>query len=339
MATQIFIGGTGRSGTSILYDLLRSHKEIHAFKLEMRFIIDHNGLINLLDALTKNYSIDQSREALYYFEELMSKHLTNPYAPPYIGFEFDKIFSEEFYWKRLKLFLDELTLGSFYGADYSVSGNLLESKLSFLIRQIERLYNFYYRKVLNQNNKLLWPHRDLKIVKFFDDRKQLCLMAENFVNDLFMNAAHKENKSIWCEKTPLNVLHLDFLYEVFPNNHFIHIKRDPRGVLQSMQNQFWAPKKTEDLCLFMKQIYAKWFSVKEKIDFNKYNYLEIKLEDLAGNRYTVNEIQEFLDIDTSFINPPKLTLEKAEYWKKSMSKADVDIVNRMLHDEIEQMDY
>jgi len=138
MARQIFIGGTGRSGTTILYRLLKSHKDIFAFDNEMRFIIDYNGLINLVDALSTNYSIVQSREALYYFEELMKKHFVNKYSAPYIGFEFDKMFGEDYYWERLEQFIDELTIGSFYGSDYPVFSNCLENKFAFLIRKIER---------------------------------------------------------------------------------------------------------------------------------------------------------------------------------------------------------
>ena len=205
----------------------------------MRFIIDYNGLINLLDALTINYSVVQSREALYYFEELMEKHFTSKYTAPYVGIEFQKLFGEEYYYQRLDEFLNELTIGSFYGSDYQVFGNCIETKLGFFIRKIERFYRAYYRKVLKQKRTAnLWPKREYLSVKFYKEREELCKLIESFVDDLFMHKTKKENKSMWCEKTPSNVLHIDSLYEMFPDSHFIHIKRDPRGVIQSMQNQF-----------------------------------------------------------------------------------------------------
>lgn len=341
MTKQIFIGGTGRSGTSILYKLLNSHEDIFAFPKEMRFIIDYNGLINVVDALTTNYSSVQSRESLYHFEELMRKYFTDKHTAPYVGFEFDKMFGEDFYWKRLNQFVNELVVGSFSGSDYSVFGNCIYNKFSWFIRRIERYYVAYYAKVLHRKRgRSLWPQREMKNVKYFADRSELCRKVECFVDDLFMNVTKKENKSIWCEKTPLNILHLDFLYEVFPDSHFIHIKRDPRGVIQSMQNHFWADPDTAGICIAMKQIYRRWFALREQIDFNKYNYLEIKIEDLADDcENKKEEIVRYLDVDNSFINPPKVNIDKVDYWKKKMSSEDIQIVNKILGTEIEMMGY
>lgn len=342
MAKQIFIGGTGRSGTTVLYNLLQSHENIHAFDKEMRFIIDYNGLINLVDALSSNYSTVQAREALYYFEELMKKHFTNKYTAPYVDYEFDKMFGETFYWQRLSQFLDELISGSFRGKDYPVFGNCIESKFAFLIRKFERYYISYCRRILKKKSNVnLWPTREMKNVNFFPKRNELCRIVESFVDDLFMNIVKNENKSIWCEKTPSNILHLDFLYEVFPQSHFIHIKRDPRGVIQSMQNQFWADPNIEGICTMMKQVYKRWFNLENKINFKNYNYLEIKLEDLASDYDNkLDEISDFLNINKKdFIMPPKLTIEKVNYWKKSMPQKNIELVNTLLKDEIERMGY
>lgn len=341
MAKQIFIGGTGRSGTTILRDLLDSHEDIFAFPCEMRFIIDYNGLINVVDALTTNYSSVQSRESLYYFEELMRKYFTHKYSAPYIGFEFGKMFGEDFYWKRLDKFVGELVVGSFYGSDYMVFGNCIYNKFAYFIRLIERLYVAYCVKVLHQKRGInLWPKRVMKNVKYFVDRGEVCRKVESFVNDLFVNVARGKYKSIWCEKTPSNILHLDFLYELFPDSHFIHIKRDPRGVVQSMQNHSWANPDVTGICIAMKQTYRRWFALREQIDLDKYNYLEIKIEELAvdceNKKY---EITRYLDVSNSFINPPKINIAKVDYWKKKMSREDIVIVNKILGSEIEMMGY
>ena len=64
---RIFIGGTGRSGTSILLKLLDHYEHIYSLPTESKFIIDYKGLINLADALTINYFIPQARETVYEF--------------------------------------------------------------------------------------------------------------------------------------------------------------------------------------------------------------------------------------------------------------------------------
>jgi hypothetical protein len=40
----IFIGGAGRSGTTLLYRLIGAHPDIYGFGFETRFLIDPDGL-------------------------------------------------------------------------------------------------------------------------------------------------------------------------------------------------------------------------------------------------------------------------------------------------------
>lgn len=341
MSKQIFIGGTGRSGTSILYRLLDSHPSIHAFDLEMRFLIDPRGLIDLVDALTRKYSVPQSREALYQFDILMRKELANKYSPPYIGFDFHSTFDKEYYHEKIDEFMLKLSESSFYGADYPVRGGIIQQHFGFIVRVLEKFYRLYHQKVLRSHKDVvLWPYRKMYNVNFFESREELCLLAGKFVNDLFMHAAKKNGATMWCEKTPSNLLHIDFLYELFPDAKFIHIKRDPRGVIQSMQQQFWFPSNLEDSCKLMKQMYRKWFSVKNSIDLSEENYLEIKLEDLAADYVNGSKkIRDFIGLDSNFINPPKLSIDKVDYWKHSLPADSVSTINTILADEIEEMGY
>jgi hypothetical protein len=48
--------------------------------------------------------------------------------------------------------------------------------------------------------------------------------------------AHRHGKMRWGEKTPGNLFYVDHLLEMFPEAQFIHLVRDPRAGVQSMQN-------------------------------------------------------------------------------------------------------
>lgn len=48
--------------------------------------------------------------------------------------------------------------------------------------------------------------------------------------------AHRHGKSRWGEKTPGNLFYVDTLRAMFPDARFIHLVRDPRPGVQSMQN-------------------------------------------------------------------------------------------------------
>ena len=67
----IFIGGTGRSGTTILKRILGQHPAVFAVPPEARFIVDPDGLITLVDALSTKWSVSMSDKALRRFEDLM----------------------------------------------------------------------------------------------------------------------------------------------------------------------------------------------------------------------------------------------------------------------------
>ena len=338
MLPGIFIGGTGRSGTGILHDALGCHEAIFALAPgEMRFLIDPDGLIDLVDALTVRYSPVQAREALFRFERLMNVYLAVPHKAPYKGYDLIRCLGGEYYRRRLDEFCDELTELEYEGTDLQVEPE--HNRLMGWAREIKRVA-IELQSQASEYTRFSLPRTKLKVVKYFPDRTRLMEVAANLVDDLFRHAAKQKGKKTWCEKTPLNILHIDFLWKLFPENAIIHIKRDPRGVVYSLNNQFWAPRDVRGACLFLKGIYDQWFSLKSKIDLEKHRYLEVKLEDLAASTEAVLEqIGLLCGVDNNFRNLPNIRLDKVEYWKEEMPKIDKDLVTTILGPYIEMMDY
>jgi hypothetical protein len=58
----IFVGGTGRSGTTVTSKILGSHSRIHMIPIEVRFIVDPGGLCDLVAGKA---SFEQFREKLW----------------------------------------------------------------------------------------------------------------------------------------------------------------------------------------------------------------------------------------------------------------------------------
>ncbi|HUO00295.1 MAG TPA: sulfotransferase [Bradyrhizobium sp.] len=94
--------------------------------------------------------------------------------------------------------------------------------------------------------------------------------------------ATRPGATIVLEKTPIHALFWPDILQVFPQAHFIHIIRDPRGVVASMlaasQNWGgnWAPRRVPDAC-------AKWaghVNAGRKIAAATDHYLEVRYEDL-----------------------------------------------------------
>lgn len=336
MLPRVFIGGTGRSGTGIFYKALGCHAAVYSLPTEMRFIIDPDGLINLLDALTINYSPVQSREALFRFENLMRVDLTTPQTPPFLSYDFDQWLGGEYYWQRLDQFCSDLQESEYLTAKVPAGLNRQERVWSRLVR---KLFSSFQTRPVHRTT-FNWPRSQIRLVKYFPDRSQLVALMNKFVDDLFLHAARKNGKETWCEKTPLNIFYVHFVWELFPQSVFIHVKRDPRGVVHSITNQAWGPNDVQKACLFARTMYDRWFDIRRTIDPNTQRYLEIKVEDLADSPNGVLEqVALFCGLENHFYDLPPISSDKVNYWQNTMVRQEIEQINRILGNYIEQMGY
>jgi hypothetical protein len=62
-----------------------------------------------------------------------------------------------------------------------------------------------------------------------------CGSQAEFVERFFGLYSQSRQKARWAEKTPRNVLHLDYIFEHFPNARFIHMIRDGRDTICSLR--------------------------------------------------------------------------------------------------------
>lgn len=339
MSSRIFIGGTGRSGTTILYRAIGCHQNIYALPKEMRFITEPDGVINLVDALTIRYSINQSREALYKFERLMGEYMCDPQSPVYPNYNLPEWIGKDFYYERLNSFCHELVDFTFNGISAPLrpkDGEMTSGSWKKQFKGIAKLRRNPRGEIAQFN----FPHREIPVVKYFPEREEMLNKAASFVDDLFMHVAQKHGKQTWCEKTPTNLQSIDFLWELFPDAIFLHMIRDPRGVLESMRKVRWAPDDTEELCLFLQRIYDRWFHVKERVDVGQYRFLEIKLEHLtAYPMATLEKIAELCDLPNNFVDLPEISQDKVNSWQSRMTTEDLRITNRLLGQYIERLGY
>lgn len=58
-----------------------------------------------------------------------------------------------------------------------------------------------------------------------------------FIDSLFTHHRLRRKAHRWVEKSPENILRIDYLFRLFPKAHFIHMIRDPRDSLCSMKEQ------------------------------------------------------------------------------------------------------
>ena len=337
MLPRLFIGGTGRSGTTILYKALGAHRDIYALPWEMRFIVDPDGLMTLIDSLTGSYSPPRAGEALYRFERLMRVYLTTPKRGPYPYSDFNNWLGGSFYWQQVDRFISQLVEVEFEGSSWVIRPDY-EGRLVTFAKWLQGTRQRIQGEPVVPF-ELDFPRQPMKTVKYFSDRQQLVALAAGLVESLFMNVAQENGKQTWCEKTPQNVFHIPFLWELFPKSRFLHIKRDPRGVVQSLTRQIWAPSNIHDAAVYLRHMFDRWFDVKTAVGDND-RYYELKLEDLAESTDDkLAEIAAFCGLSVDFVDAPTIQPERVNYWRESMTAAEIGTVNDVLGAYIERMGY
>ncbi|HSM54652.1 MAG TPA: sulfotransferase [Candidatus Sulfomarinibacteraceae bacterium] len=343
MHPRIFIGGTGRSGTSIVYKALGCHEKIHSFPREMRFLVDPDGLVTLVDSLSTRYSPIIAREALFRFERLMRIYLTDPRHTPYRGFDLPAWLGHDNYWQRLDDFCESVAEVEYRGVAWQVERNG-DGRLVEWARTLQgmrrRLQGRPSPSATSAGEQL--DRERLKSARYFRGRAPLVQATARFVDDLFFHAAQLHGKETWCEKTPQNIFHLKFLTELFPDSAIIHIKRDPRAVVHSMTKQSWnrSPNDVHDVCLMLRNLYRRWLDLRDELDTEQTPYFELKIEEIAAApEEQLGQLVSAIGIEGAFHDLPAITLERVNYWRDTMPQEAQNVANELLGPYIEAMGY
>lgn len=93
------------------------------------------------------------------------------------------------------------------------------------------------------NGHLNWALTENKAAMPLERADFIAWIRES-AESLFARFAVVTGKPRWAEKTPAHVFHMPLMQEVFPEAQFIHMVRNGRDVVRSLQQMPWAPRKT-----------------------------------------------------------------------------------------------
>lgn len=331
---RIWIGGTGRSGTSLLYRLLGGHPVVHAFPTEMRFVIDTGGVFDLVRAVSDDFSSSRATAAWRSFRELMLLQLDTPWASPYRGFRFSEWLGPG-YKDIVDRYLEQLLRGRYQGFDYQTNTPFFRHATASLAHRLGN--RSPAPKRLQQALKDM-DRSEQQAVRYFEDRTDLIRITGEFVDDLFMAQTLEAGKRTWCEKTPHNLLFADFLLELVPHSVFIHVFRDPRGVAQSFVRQTWSSSDLVTSCRTVRDIWMRWFAMQDRVDSAR--MMEVRLENFAhAPLESLNRVLDFAGLESVPSLSEKVTVHQVDYWKGKLRPEEWKVVNRELGDIAERLGY
>ncbi|HEX8918374.1 MAG TPA: sulfotransferase [Chloroflexota bacterium] len=163
-----------------------------------------------------------------------------------------------------------------------------------------------------------------------------------FVDNVFTRYQLQRGKRRWAEKTPKNILRIDYLFRLFPQAQFIHMVRDPRDVHCSVRRK--ASTETPRWSKFTADETARsWVKrIRRGLAWrDDPRYLEVRYEDLVYDpEATMRTVLMFLrepwddcilgSNDTAVIVPAQSNANRqvfttsVERWQRDLPVEDVE---------------
>jgi hypothetical protein len=175
--------------------------------------------------------------------------------------------------------------------------------------------------------------------RYFSDRRELLEILRRAIDTMFGGAAADAGKPAWCEKTPFNLLCMDFLWELVPEATIVHVKRDPVAVVASHMDQSWGPSTLDGALAWLKPVYDRWLAWKATADLENKRYVEVRAEDLAadwpGQR---RALFEQLGVD-DFATRSTFQSHRLDNRKDQFDRGTRELVEQTLGDVIPAMGY
>ena len=320
----VFIGGVGRSGTSIVRKLLAANHTVAAFPFEYRFIIDPDGIVDYLTASTNNWSPYIADKRLKRLEKLLLGLGRKKKIPHFVG----EIIRSSNVFRRY------ISADAYHGWE-------LEEHFPNYFKHVETLLV----ELCEFQFSATWAGAESfkvnNIVKYSPPREvsDVYLIFSRFLLSLFHGLLEECGKKILVEDNTWNLLFVDPLSRLFPNSRFIHVYRDPRDVVCSYREQRWMPSDLSQSAIICRDLYLQILNNLSSMSDQK--ILSVSLEELVNNqKQTVLSLASFCGIDE--VEPMlqfPLSNESIGRWKKELTKSELIELEPILKDITERLGY
>lgn len=321
--TFSLIGGTGRSGTTILQKIFAQHPNV-AWAPEWRFAIDPDGLVDFFTSVTRGWS-------------------------PYL---YDRKV------KRLRRLLRAVAQDPPLGRVYRALRRIGISTLGpYLLRPqyLDIRATKYCPRYLSLVDDLLRHLTDFRFtgswtgMRMFEksellyggpqERSELASILGEFWRQVARSVSEQQGADNYVEKNTWNILWFDKLLHLVPEARLVHIYRDPRDVVASYMRQTWTPSDPVQAAIVYRDIMQRWWAVRERVPLD--SYLEVSLESLVEqSEPTLRRLCGFWGIewDRSLL-ATDLSRSHSGRWKKDLSPGEQQEVQEVLRDVLHELGY
>ncbi len=200
--TPIFIGGTGRSGTTVLGDLLNEHSLVRTSEpTEIKFLANRGGFLDVVFGSMNSQLENREKISIFHYRtyrQRAQRDLLQRQA------RFQD-FSERLWEKWWQI---DAPPPHGPGLHAGIAKTDMQNLLSDFSQSL---------------------------------KKDPIKTAGKFMNRFIALQKVQKGEQYWAETTPMNIAYSHRLIKLFPKAKFIVIRRDPRDVIASLLTKNWGP--------------------------------------------------------------------------------------------------
>jgi hypothetical protein len=302
--TPVFVGGTGRSGTTVMGDLLGKHPDVRtSTPIEIKFLSNRSGLLDVVFGRDESPNKKKETISIFHYRTYRKRKLREKEKLADILAEFeDQVWNK--WW--------DIDAPPPHGRGL-ISG-ISRSNLEKLMTSLRR---------------------DLKINRIW--------AARRFMKRFIALQDEAGSEKYWVETTPMNIPTADKLLKLFPKALFITMVRDPRDVIASLLTKNWGPTTPMEGLTWIEKRLLDGHNALKEVPLKQKITIALEDLAIDNREETYRKLSNFLEIPESpemgkFFEE-ELTPENATSgrWKQEISSPEFDAAYAQVEKKLEEL--
>jgi hypothetical protein len=318
-----FIGGSGRSGTTIFKRIFANHPKVTSIP-EFRISVDPDGLVDFYQSMLSHwtpYLFDNKLKNLR--AVLLDAGKSHPLAK-YYHYGVRKARLNKLPYK-LESRYTTIGIRKFCPTYDQMVENLIENLTEF------KFTGSWTGQHFGERTEIAYCD--------YPDKVKLASLLGQFYREVASRITQKVEAEFFMDDNTWNILYFPHLLEMIPEAKLVHIYRDPRDVTASYMQQTWAPASPIEAAKFYNGVMDRWAMVKEEL--SPVAYLEISLDELVQDPEPIlRKVADFYGIpwDQSLL---QIDLSKSHKgrWKRDIPEELHAEVQKILAEHITNFGY
>jgi hypothetical protein len=290
--TPIFIGGTGRSGTTVLGDLLNEHSLVRTSNpTEIKFLANRGGFLDVVFGSMNSQLENREKISIFHYRTYRQRAHKDLLQRQERFQEFQERVWEKWW---------QIDAPAPHGPGLHAG--------------IEK----------NDLRNLLDDYAD-------SIKKNPAKQARKLMQDFIAQQKGSKREKFWAETTPMNITYSHRLIKLFPEAKFIVIRRDPRDVIASLLTKNWGPNTPAEGVEWIEARIRADHEALKSVPKNQVMFINLEDLVTNSPQESYNKLLNFLQIDDEdamrVFHTNKMTAENASSgrWKKEINDPEFEL--------------